>query len=134
MRLPITSSLSTCIPEGWLMANNMTPPNTTGNITQGFAPGPATRLLQDLHEDHVHLVQKGVLPPEAALVRAQLDDEVGDVRLDSLPLCIRQRSPSVLDDLLHDLKGGGERDTVIHRPLCESHIVADTGLSATINY
>ena len=77
-------------------------------MKQGFEHDKPADLLQDLHEDHVHLVQEGPLSPEAAVVGAELDDQVANVRFDALALLIRQRAPPVFDHLLHDLCTMGE--------------------------
>lgn len=52
--------------------------------------GPLVRpiLLQNLHQGDVHLCQEGTFGPEAALVRADLDDQVADVIFDAIPLLV----------------------------------------------
>ena len=56
-----------------------------------------------LNQDDVKLVQEDLLRAEAGLVGGDLDDQVGHIVPDALPLLVVDRAPPVLDDVLQDL-------------------------------
>ena len=73
---------------------------------RGHAPPlqAQTRVQGDhLDQDDVQLVQEDLLLAEDCLIGGELDDEVGDVIADALPLLVWQRTPPVLYSLLQDL-------------------------------
>lgn len=79
-------------------------------------------MLEDLDKNDVDFVQELTLGTEQGVVTADVDDDVGDVVADALPLILRKTSPRRLDRRVEDLET--EELGVVGRALLEDLVHA----------